>query len=303
MVNLDRSELPQPGDSPPPLREYAFARRTGACKDRVETLADFVSRGHGIISMPAAQTILRLDKVPLVSRGLGSMVRMNDLRRVRIYGSTAYAWGTTARFCRGYDRIKPGVRFFPSTTELWRPHPEFVHDELTLRAMCGLVNPRDFLTEQEATRELQDNTRPPDGVVRLTIADKVWVARVETVKSRQTGKAGGCAKVADAIEAIRLKQAFGRWRTSLGEINTTLVIGSFNDGLRIARYIRKSMSRFDDAPRVWFLYVNLSRSDRQPFSEYKELDVFARFGPVQVWYVENDAPNIPPLAFVWSPEL
>ncbi len=304
MVNLDPSTAPeseQPGDSSPPLQEYAFANRTGACKDRVDTLAELASRGHGIMSMPTAQTALRLVKVPLVSRALGAMVKMDEMRRVRIYGSTAYAWGTTARFARGYHNIKPGARRFPSTSGLWRPHPEFIHDEVTLRALCGLVDPSDFLTEQEATRELPHDARPPDGIVRLNIGGKVWVARVETVKSRQTGKAGGCAQVAKEIEAIQLNQAFGRWRTSLGELNSTLVIGSFDDGLRIARRIRKGIEKFDDPPRIWFLFMYLAKSDGQPFAEYKELDVFARLGPVQVWYVENDSPNVKPVAPIWTP--
>lgn len=307
MVDLDRterSELPVSGEPPPPLKdykEYAFTNRTGACKERVETLADLVSRGHGIISMPTAQTILRLVKVSLVSRGLGSMVRMNDLRRVRIYGSTAYAWGTTARFCRGYHHIKPGVRFFPTTCDLWHPHPEFVHDEVTLRALCAMAAPSDFLTEQEATRELSEDTRPPDGVVRLDIGGEVWVARVEAVKSHQTGKAGGCAQIAKEIEAISLNQALGRWRTSLGELNATLVIGSFDDGLRIARRLRKRLEKFGDVPHVWFLFVQLTKSDGQPFEHYRELDVFASLGQVQVWEVQNDSPNIKPVAPVWTP--
>lgn len=304
MINLDLTAGPEPlepGDSPPKLREYAFANRTGACKDRVETLAQFVSRGPGIISTPTAQTILRLPKLALVSRALGSMVRMDDLRRVRIYGSTAYAWGTTARFARDYPDAKPGARRFPSMSEVWHPHPEFIHDELTLRGMCGAASLKDFLTEQEVTRQLDGSVRPPDGVVRLVIGGTTWVARVETVKSHQTGKAGGCAQVAKEIEAICLNQAFGRWRTSLGALNTTLVIGSFADGLRIVRRIRKSLERFEDPPKVWFLFVLLTKSDGQPFEDYRELDVFARLGNIHVWSVENDAPNAAPVAPVWSP--
>lgn len=303
---LDRNpspDLPQSGDTPPPLREYAFAKRTGACKVRVEILAEFVSRGHGIITVPTAQTVLRIASAPLASRALGTFVKVRQMRRVRIFGSTSYAWGTTARFVRGYHDIKPGARFFPSTSDLWRPHPEFVHDELTLRILCGLADPCDFLTEQEATRELSGNTRPPDGVVRLHIGSEVWVARVETLKSHQSGAAGGCAKVAKEIEAIALNQAMGRWPTSLGEWNATLLIGSFDDGLRIARRIRKNLERSGNTRRVWFLFVNLVKSDGEPFTEYKELDVFARVGSLQVWFVENDSPDITPVAPIWMPWL
>lgn len=304
MINLDLTAGPEPlepGESPPELREYAFANRTGACKDRVETLAQFVSRGPGIISTPTAQTILRLPKLALVSRALGSMVRMDDLRRVRIYGSTAYAWGTTARFARDYPNAKPGARRFPSTSEVWHPSPEFIHDELTLRGTCAMAGPGDFLTEQEATRELPDGVRPPDAVVRLTIGPDVWVARVETVKSRQSGAAGGCAQVAREIEAIFRDQAFGRWPTSLGELNTTLVIGSLVDGRRIVRYVRKSLAKSKGPPGVWFLFVELTKSDGQPFNDYKELDVFARLGPVQIWFVGEDYPEEMPVAPLWSP--
>lgn len=309
MVDLDRTEHPERplcGDPPPPLKEYkqyAFTNRTGACKERVDILAEFASRGHGLITVPTAQTVLRIASAPLASRALGTFVRVGQMRRVRIYGSTSYAWGTTARFARGYYNIKPGARFFPGANDLWRPHPEFVHDELTLRIMCGLVDPCDFLTEQEATRELSGKTRPPDGVVRLHIGHMVWVARVETVKSHQSGKAGGCAKIAKEIEAIALNQAEGRWQTSLGEWNATILIGSFDDGLRIARRIRKSLQRFDDPPRIGFLFVNLVKSDGEPFAEYKELDVFARVGPLQIWRVENDSPDITPVAPIWTPWL
>lgn len=304
MIDLGLTTGPEPlepGDSPPELREYAFAKRTGACKDRVDTLAQFVSRGPGIISAPTAQTILRLPKLALVSRALGSMVRMDDLRRVRIFGSTAHAWGTTARFARDYPNIKPGARRFPSISEVWRPHPEFIHDELTLRAMCAMVDPGDFLTEQEATRELPHGVRPPDGVVRLIIGGIARIARVETIKSRQTGMAGGCAQVANGIEAIFLNQAFGRWRTSLGELNTSLIISSFDDGLRVVRRIRKSLERFNDPPKVCFLFVLLTKSDGEPFEDYKELDVFARLGPVQVWFVAEDHPQEVPVAPLWLP--
>lgn len=304
MINLDLTAGPEPlepGDSPPELREYAFANRTGACKDRVETLAELASRGDGILSMPTAQTALRIAKVALVSRALGSMTRMDDLRRVRIFGSTAYAWGSTARFARGYPNTKPGARRFPSKSEVWHPHPEFVHDQLTLRGLCGMAEPKDFLTEWEVTRQLSGSARPPDGVVRLIIGGQTWIARVETVKSRQTGKAGGCAQVAREIKAICLNQAFGRWRTSLGVLNTTLVIGSFNDGLRIVRRIRASLEDIEDLPKIWFLFVPLTKSDGQLFENYRELDVFARLGDVYAWSVAKDAPDAPPVAPVWSP--
>lgn len=309
MVDLDRAEGPElsvSGDPPPPLREYkeyAFANRTGACKERVDILAEFASRGHGIITVPTAQTVLRIASAPLASRALGTFVRVGQMRRVRIFGSTSYAWGTTARFARGYHNIKPGARFFPSTDDLWRPHPEFVHDELTLRVMCGLADPCDFLTEQEATRELSGKTRPPDGIVRLHIGDKVWVARVEMVKSHQSGTAGGCAKIAKEIEAIALDQVMGRWRTSLGEWNATILIGSFDDGLRIARRIRKNLERSDNPRQVCFLFVNLVKSDGESFAEYKELDVFARLVSLQIWRVENDSPDITPVAPIWTPWL
>lgn len=297
----DLPGVPEPDDRSSGRREYAFDNRTGACKQRVDSLADFVSRGHGVISVPTAQTALRIGSAPLVSRALGAMVAMDEMRRARIFGSTAYAWGTTPRFARQYHDIKPGARFFPRLSTIWRPHPEFVHDEITLRGMAGLALPEDYLTEQEVSRELPHGVRPPDGVVRLQIGERWWVANMETVKSRQTGKQGGCAKVADQILNVFLDRPLGRWATSLGRTNATLVVASMADGLKIATRIRKYVAEFEDMPRVWFLFMLLTKSDGEPFEEYKELDVFARLSSVHLWRAENDSPNVRPIADIWTP--
>src|SRR6185437_8592362 len=149
-------QLPQPLDSDTDntrRRIYAFDNPTGICRRRVACVGEVAARGWGVITAPLAMTALRTPSFPIVSRALGTLVKVGEARRIRIAGTNEHAWGTTPLLARQYPGVKPGTRFFPSkSVEAWKPYPEFLHNHLALRALCGLATPPNFFTKPEVER-------------------------------------------------------------------------------------------------------------------------------------------------------
>ena len=283
-------------------RVYAFDNPTGICRRRVARAGEVAARGWGVITAPLAMTALRTPSFPIISRALGTLVKVGEARRIRIAGTNEHAWGTTPLLARQYPGVKPGTRFFPSkSVEVWKPYPEFLHNHLALRALCGLATPSDFLTEAEVERLRLRGDLVADGIVRFVHNGVRYVVELQVEKSRKTGKEGGWAKLARRIAAVCLDRACGRWNTPLGITTNVLLVASLADGRRIASRVWEHVRGDQHARDVYFFFSEIQGGDGSAIRGYEEISLFSSLGPVQPWLAGEGSPwPISPVA-IWNP--
>lgn len=282
-------------------RHFAFDNPTGICRRRVACVAEVAARGWGIIVPDTAMTVLRTPSRPVASRALGTLAEVGEARRVRVTGTNKYAWGTTPLLARQYPGMKPGTRFFPPKgIEVWKPYPEFTHNQLALRVLCGLAAPKDFLTEPEIGRRVPEGSHIADGVVRLVIRGQSMTLELQIEKSRKTGAEGGWAKLARRIVSVCADQELASWATPLGKVNGVLVVASIADGRRVAARVMEC-TRGKALPPVFFFFAEIRANDGSPIRRYEDVHPSSPLGPVQLWHIGRDLPFPAPLAEIWTP--